>query len=98
MRPAIDPMFNSIAKAYHERVMGVVLSGAGTDGAAGIVEIQDSVAAPLFRVLGRTMAVDAGGSHRSRRPGVYVHGNIAIRVTAFCSPGFLPTTFKSCSN
>jgi two-component system chemotaxis response regulator CheB len=40
LRPAIDPMFASVAQAYGKRVMGIVLSGAGKDGAAGIVEIE----------------------------------------------------------
>ena len=39
VRPAIDPMFASVANAYGRQVMGIVLSGAGSDGAAGIVEI-----------------------------------------------------------
>lgn len=40
VRPAIDPTFASVAHAYGDRVMGIILSGAGTDGAAGLVEIE----------------------------------------------------------
>ena len=40
-RPSIDVLFESAADAYGERAIGIVLTGASEDGAAGLARIKD---------------------------------------------------------
>jgi two-component system chemotaxis response regulator CheB len=40
-RPSIDVTFQSVADVYKEKVVGVLLSGANADGAAGIAYIKE---------------------------------------------------------
>lgn len=39
-RPAIDPLFESAAAAWGERLLGVLLTGGSADGSAGLAEIR----------------------------------------------------------
>jgi two-component system chemotaxis response regulator CheB len=39
-RPSIDVLFESVADAYRERAIGIILTGANEDGAAGLARIK----------------------------------------------------------
>ena len=41
-KPSVDVLFRSVRMEYKDRILAVILTGMGSDGAAGIAEIKDS--------------------------------------------------------
>jgi two-component system chemotaxis response regulator CheB len=59
-RPSIDVLFESAADVYGERLLGIVLTGANTDGALGLKAIHDAG--------GITIAQDSGDAAAALMP------------------------------
>lgn len=58
--PRLDRLFSSIAQDHRERGVGIVLSGVGPDGAAGVVAIRDAG--------GVCLAQEPGSAHEPEMP------------------------------
>lgn len=59
-RPSIDVLFDSVADAFGDRAIGVVLTGASDDGAAGLARIKERGGVAIVQ--------DPGSSVRRRMP------------------------------
>jgi two-component system chemotaxis response regulator CheB len=68
-RPAVDPLFRSVAEVYGGRALGLVLTGMGSDGLAG--------ARVLHGAGGQIMAQDQGTSVVWGMPGAVTEAGLA---------------------
>ena len=73
-RPSIDVLFESIADSYGDRAVGVLLTGASEDGAAGLLRMRE---AGCF-----TVVQDPQDAERREMPAAAVGAGAAERVCA----------------
>jgi two-component system chemotaxis response regulator CheB len=72
LRPSADLLFESLAQTYRKRAIAVVLTGAGKDGAAGVVAVK--------RMGGVVIAQDRGTSEFFGMPGAAIESGCADYV------------------
>lgn len=71
-RPSIDVLFDSAAEAYGESVIGIILTGANEDGAAGLARIKERGGVALIQ--------DPAGAERRAMPDAAIAATIADAV------------------
>jgi two-component system chemotaxis response regulator CheB len=71
-RPSIDVLFESVADAYRDRAIGIVLTGANQDGAAGLAAIK--------RNGGVSIVQDPQTAQRREMPAAAIAGSVADAV------------------
>ncbi len=71
-RPSIDVLFESVAQVYRDRAIGIVLTGANEDGAAGLAAIK--------RNGGVSIVQDPHTAERRTMPDAAIAGSVADAV------------------
>ena len=71
-RPSIDVLFESVAQVYRDRAIGIVLTGANEDGAAGLAEIK--------RRGGVAVVQDPAGAVKRSMPDAAIAATVADAV------------------
>jgi len=71
-RPAVDPLFRSVARTFGSRALGVIMTGMGQDGMRGAEQLQEAGAAIL--------AQDEASSVVWGMPGFVVQAGLATKV------------------
>ena len=87
-RPSIDVLLESVADSYGDRAVGVVLTGASSDGAAGLLRLRAAGAL--------TIVQDPDEAERSEMPRAAVEAGAAVRVCRLADVAGLLT--ESCSD
>jgi two-component system chemotaxis response regulator CheB len=85
-RPSIDALFDSAAASYRHRAIGVVLTGASADGAAGAARLAEMRAPVIVQDPTTAEAATCPAAALSRVPHATVLQvpQIAERLTALC--------------
>jgi two-component system chemotaxis response regulator CheB len=77
-RPSIDVLFESAAQACRSRLMGVILSGAGEDGAQGLCRISEQG--------GLSVVQDPAGAEHPAMPQAALHALTALAALGVGGP------------
>jgi two-component system chemotaxis response regulator CheB len=85
-RPSIDVLLESAADAYGARMIGLILTGASADGAAGLALVRDRG--------GMTIVQDPGTAERTEMPEAAIAAGAAQHVVPLA--GIAPLLVESC--
>lgn len=89
-RPAADPLFASAARVHGKQVLGIVLSGEGSDGAEGLRLVKEHGGTALVQHpdTAASSSMPLKAMMNDHPDGFFSVDEIARRVRSFCSADF----------